>query len=402
MSRICYNVRNLELEAERMSGKGRKVRFAVVGCGRQAWLGFFPWIKENPDAELAAVADIDKELAGKSAAKFGAKKTYGDWETMIAECGADAVVITTPPWIHADPTVAAAQKGMHVICEKPMASTVADCARMNEACDKNGVILTIAHSLRFDPGYEKLKTIIKSGEIGKVFQLRATYDSWIPDISKSPVKEIYEMGGKLRLFPSKDMGAWRITDKRTGGGVFFDHGIHYVDMFRWLMEEDVACVGGVTQTIVPGRVYEDHASSLLRFESGACAYVQSSLCRLSARGSCDEGLIHGETGCVKYKMDGSWYVLGFPHLNNTHAQVWKFGTPSFIINQWLPVDVTYGRKHNMFKRQLDHFVAKVNGTLEPHPVIGDAWACTGADGMKNVEIVHAVYKSSDSKSEVKV
>lgn len=372
----------------------KKIRFGVIGCGRQAWLGFFPWIAENPDAELTAVADIDRPLAEKSAAKFGAKKIYGDWEEMIAKSGVDAVVVITPPWIHAAPTIAAAEKGIHVICEKPMASTVEDCRKMVEAAEKNGTVLTVAHSLRFDPGYERLKSMIKSGEIGRVFQLRATYDSWVPDITKSPVKELYEVGGKLRFLANKDMGAWRINDERTLGGVFFDHGIHYVDMFRWLMEEEVKCVGGVVQTVVPGRRYEDHGSALLHFSSGACAYVQGSLVRFSSRGSCDEGIIHGETGCLKYKMDSTWYVLGFPHLNNTHAKLWKFGVPSFVLNRWLPVDVKFGRKYNMFKRQLDHFVAKLNGTLEPHPVIGDHWACTGEEGMKNVEIVHAVYKSS--------
>lgn len=382
-----------------MVARKKKVGFAVAGCGRQAWLGFFPWIVENPDAELIAVADIDTELAEKSAKKFGARKVYGDFSEMIEKSGADALCVITPPWIHAEPTVAAANKGMHVICEKPMAASVEDCERMVHACDENGVILRIAHSLRFDPGYEKLKTIIKTGEIGKVFQLRATYDSWVPDITKSPVKEIFDMGSRLRLFSNKDMGAWRINDERTGGGVYFDHGIHYVDMFRWLMDEEVTDATGVVQKVVQSRTYEDHASSLLRFESGACAYVQSSLSRFSARGSCDEGIIHGETGCAKYKMDQSWYVLGFPHLNNTHAKIWKFGTPSFIINKWLPVDFKYGRKYNMFKRQLDHFVATVNGTLEPHPVIGDKWAATGRDGMRNVQIVHDVYRTSRAKAE---
>lgn len=73
---------------------------------------------------------------------------------------------------------------------------------------------------------------------------------------------------------------------------------------------------------------------------------------------------------------------------------WKFGAPSFIINKWLPVEVKFGRKYNMFKRQLDHFVSTLNGTLTPHAIIGDNWAANGEDGMKNVKIVHEVYESS--------
>ncbi|HOX28792.1 MAG TPA: Gfo/Idh/MocA family oxidoreductase [bacterium] len=382
-----------------MGKTNKKLKIAVAGCGRQAWLAFFPWIKEHPEAELAAVADADEGLAEKSAAKFGAGACYSSWEEMVEKCDAEAMIITTPPWVHADPAVAAAERGMHVLCEKPMATTVEDCARMVEAAEKNGVILDVAHSLRFDPGYEKLKSLVKSGEIGRVYQLRATYDSWVPDFSKSPFKEIYDFGCKYRLFGSKDMGIWRMSDPRTNGGVYFDHGIHYVDMFRWITEERVVSASGVVQHVIPGRLNEDHASSLLRFESGACAYVQGSLCRVSARGSCDEGMLHGETGCIKYKMDGTWYVLGIPHLYNVHASVWMFGLPSFMVNQWMPVHVKYGKSQCMFKRQLDHFVAKVNGSLEPHPVIGESWACSGRDGMENVRIVHAVYESDRKNSE---
>lgn len=374
--------------------KKRKISIAVVGCGRQAWLGYFPWIAANSHASLAAIADIDPTLLEKTAAKYHPRQTYTDWREMIDKSGADALIITTPPWIHADPAVAAAAKGMSILCEKPMASTVRDCRRMVAAADKHGVDLTIAHSLRFDPGYEKLKTLIKTGEIGRVFQLRATYDGWIPDISRSPFREIHSLGGRLRVFGTPDMGAWRMNDTRTGGGVFFDHAIHYIDLFRWLMEEEVTEASGFIQTVVESRANEDHGSSLLRFESGAAAYVQGSLCRLSARGSRDEGIIHGAAGCLKYETDQSWYVRGYPHLYNTHARVWKFGLPSFVVNRWQPVPTPYGRDLNMFKRQFDHFIDKIRGTLKPHPIIGFDWPASARSGMRNVEIVHAVYKSS--------
>jgi len=87
-------------------------------------------------------------------------------------------------------------------------------------------------------------------------------------------------------------------------------------------------------------------------------------------------------------------VKGTPYLNNVHARLWKFDKAAFILNRWLPVPVKYGRDHNMFKRQFDHFIAKVSGTLQPHPVFGLSWAATVEDGMRNVEIVHEVYAAS--------
>ena len=102
-----------------MGAKRNKVGFAVAGCGRQAWLGYFPWIAENPGAELVAVADIDAEIAEKAAKKFGARKIYRDCAEMVEKSGAAALCVTTPPWAHADPAIAAAEKGMHVFPAAP-------------------------------------------------------------------------------------------------------------------------------------------------------------------------------------------------------------------------------------------------------------------------------------------
>lgn len=375
----------------------RTIKIAVIGCGRQADLAFFPWIKAHRGAELAAVADLNADLAARAAVKYGARK-FTDWRDMFGSCKIDAVIICAPPWAHAEPAIAACGLGINVLCEKPMASSVEDCRAMLEATERNGVLMQIGFSLRYDPGYEAMKKIIKTGEIGRLFQLRSTYDGWVPDLTKPFFKEGAALLEKTKIFPP-GLGAWRMNDPRTGG-VYNDHSIHYIDMFRWIMEEEAVSVSGVAQKVVESRINEDHASSILKFEGGACAYIQSSQCRFSARGSRDEGLIHGADGCVKYKMDQSWYMLGFPHIENVHAKVWKFGAPSFILNRFLPVTVPHGKNVSMFKRQLDDFVSRLNGTHEPHPVFGDWWGATAKDGLKSVQIVDAFYKSSDTNSTI--
>lgn len=383
--------------------KKKKIRIAVLGCGRQAWLACFPWIKESPDMELAAIADRDPEMLRKTAAAFKPRAVFSDGMEMIAKCDADALIVVTPPWAHADPVVAAAARGMHVLCEKPMAATVEDCVRMARACDKAGVILQIGFSLRFDPGYEVLKTVLKKNEIGKVFQLHATYDAWIPDITKSPFKEIKDAVEQLQIFPP-GMGAWRMSDPRTNGGVYSDHGIHYIDMFRWFMEEEITAATGAVMKVSPDRVYEDHASSFLRFENGAAASIEASLVRMDTvslrQHGLDEGILYGDSGSVRYLMDQSWYIRGFPHLDRTHAKVWKYGVPSMFLGKWLPVSVPHGRKYTMFKRQLDWFVSRINGAFIPHPVFGDTWGASARDGLMSVRIVHAVYESSRTNTTV--
>ncbi|HOC92678.1 MAG TPA: Gfo/Idh/MocA family oxidoreductase [bacterium] len=368
----------------------KTVKFLVLGCGRQAWLAFFPWIKANPNARLEAVADINEDQARRAAKEFGARKVFTDIEKAIKESDADAAIVVTPPWAHAEPVALAARRGMSVLCEKPMAVNSAECRRMIEECEKNNVLLRIGFSLRFDPGYEKVKTMIKTGDIGRVFQLRAEYDLWAPDLTKSPMREIIQVGGRLRLSHSPDMGAWRVNDARAGGGVFFDHGIHYVDLFRFFMDEDCDVLGGTAHKVVPTRSFEDHASCMLRFESGAAAHIQTSLSRWSARDEIEQGMINGSGGCIRFKFDPSWFLRGYPHLYHTHARVWKFGVPSLILGRWLPEHVPHGPAHVMFKRQIDDFVSRVNGSFEPHPVFGEIWGATGHDGLRAIEIAEQV------------
>ena len=375
--------------------KNRKVKVAVIGCGRVAWLGFLPWIKRRKDTELCAVVDVDEELLGKTAKKFEARRKYTDWREALDESGADAVCVLTPPWLHAELVIEAAARGMHVLCEKPMASSVEDCRRMLEACEDAGVMLQIGFSLRFDPGYEKLKEIVKTGGIGEVFQMRSEYDVWVPDLNSSPFKEIVDLGGKLRVLGTPDMGAWRMTDERAGGGVYFDHGIHYTDLFSWILDDDVKTVFGAIRHVVPGRIHEDHASAYLRFGCGTPAYIEASLARWSARSEIDEGLINGSAGCLRYELDQSWYLRGYPHLYFTHARVWKFGRASLALGSWLPVRVESGPRVVMFRRQMDYFISRINGTFEPHPVFGDRWGADGRDGMNAIRVACALYESSE-------
>jgi UDP-N-acetylglucosamine 3-dehydrogenase len=379
--------------------KRKTTKFAVIGSGRQAWLAFFPWIAAHPHAEIIAVADSNREMAEKAASKFKIPKIYDDGMDMIMNSGADALIVCTPPWFHGEPTIAAAQQGMHVLCEKPMATTVDECVRMTRACDDNGVFLQIGFSLRFDPGYEIVKSMVKRGEIGKVHQLRAIYDLYVPDLSNPLIQEGMKLASKILSF-SSDMGVWRMKDERTGGGVHSDHGIHYVDLYRWFLDDEVTTASGIVQQVKPGCMFEDHASSLLRFGGGAAAYIESSLVRTSAFPDLDEGLINGVDGCIRYEMDQSWYLRGFPHLNDTHACVWKYTTPLSLLGGWIPVNVPHGVQKVMFKRQMDYFISKIDGTFRPHPVFGEKWGADGKDGTRAIQTVQAVYQSSKTSETV--
>ncbi|HEB30649.1 MAG TPA: Gfo/Idh/MocA family oxidoreductase [Spirochaetes bacterium] len=148
-----------------------KLRVGMIGTGFIGWLHARIY-HESYGAQLAAVADSDKNVKKKVKDTFGCD-FYTDYHEMLESGKIDAVDICLPDINHVEPAVAAAEAGKHILLEKPMARTAADCIKIKAACDKAGVRLLIAHVLRFDPGYKRLYDAVKSGEVGDVIHLSA-------------------------------------------------------------------------------------------------------------------------------------------------------------------------------------------------------------------------------------
>src|SRR5690349_13818862 len=119
----------------------KPLRTALIGCGKVGGLHAGA-LSKLPESNLVGVCDANRERAGQFAARYGGQ-AFGDVGQMIRESGAEAVVICTPHPLHAEPAVAAAEAGLHVLVEKPMAATLADCDAMLQAADKSGVTLSV-------------------------------------------------------------------------------------------------------------------------------------------------------------------------------------------------------------------------------------------------------------------
>src|SRR4051794_19022915 len=103
------------------------IRVAIVGCGGAAWIGHLPWLWENPHVELVATCALNLEHARRASERWGAPRYYANYGEMLAKEGLDAVVIATPPNTHAEFAIAAAERGLHILLEKPMATSVREC-----------------------------------------------------------------------------------------------------------------------------------------------------------------------------------------------------------------------------------------------------------------------------------
>src|SRR6266436_3056138 len=140
--------------------------WGLIGCGDIARKRVAPALRDSSSCELIAVNRAQSDLAARFAKQFGARRWYLDWKKLLHDTEIDAVYIATPVHLHAEQTIAAAEAGKHVLCEKPMALNVAACNRMIAACRDNKVTLGIAYYRHFYPAVTRIKEIIAANEIG--------------------------------------------------------------------------------------------------------------------------------------------------------------------------------------------------------------------------------------------
>src|SRR6266496_1702739 len=144
----------------------KKLRWGLIGCGDIAQKRIAPALRDLSSSEFVGVSRAKSELAESFAKQFGVRKWYSDWRELIADSEIDTIYIATPVQLHASQTVAAAEAGRHVLCEKPMALNVAQCDRMIAACRANNVKLGIAYYRRFYPVSDALSRYSRLAKSG--------------------------------------------------------------------------------------------------------------------------------------------------------------------------------------------------------------------------------------------
>jgi len=210
------------------------LRVGIVGIGMMGRM-HLKCYRQMPDVKVVALCDIDKTKLNEQTTITGNLRgaeialdltgadIYYDFEEMLAKANLDAVSITVPTHIHKDYTVMALNKGIHVLCEKPMALDEQSCDDMAKAAEKSGMVLQIGHCLRFWPEYIKLAEIAKSGEYGEL--LTASFK-------------------RLSAYPRWSWNNWLMKENCSGGALLDLH-IHDSDFIQYLfgMPKSVNCKG---------------------------------------------------------------------------------------------------------------------------------------------------------------
>jgi len=259
-----------------------KVGIALVGSGYSAVNNHLPQLVKVPNAKLVAiVGGRSKSKAKEVAEHFGAEAyySYAELQEALKREDVQMVDVNVPTWLHKDVTVAATEAGKHILCEKPMASSLKEADEMIEAAEKAGVKLMIAHCLRFWPDYIKVKKIIDQGTIGKPLAARALR---IPGPGY-PWEWMWFQGGlppeeRSRYSPSNPPEAWQLAREKSLG--IIDLQIHDIDIVRYMLGSEVESVSAVGGNYVyKSTNCEDHCYSVLRFRDAKVAQITATWIR---------------------------------------------------------------------------------------------------------------------------
>ena len=225
----------------------QRLRWGLIGCGDIAGKRVAPALRDLPECEFVAVARDRSDLAQSFAERFGARKWFAGWRELLRANDIDSVYIATPVHLHAEQTIAAAEAGKHVLCEKPMALNVKECERMIAACRNHHVKLGVAYYRRFYPAVARIKDIIRSGEIGRpaITQINA-FERFNPE------------PGHARH--------WLVEKAKSGGGPMFDFGCHRIEILLNIFGPIARTIGS-TASVLFDRQVEDTAVAVFEFES---------------------------------------------------------------------------------------------------------------------------------------
>ena len=288
-----------------------KLKIAVLGLGNMGQTHARS-VGGLPNIELVAVADVDAERALKIGEEIGVP-AFNNVQSLLEESGCEAVLIATPHPFHREACEAAARKGIHVLCEKPLAVQVAEADAMVEICRANNVMLGVVFQQRAEGSRRAMKKLIEQGAIGEIYRMAMTAPWYRPQIYYNS-------------------GAWRGTWNGEGGGILMNQAPHSMDQMIWLGGAPKS-VQALANTRLHTIEVENTATALIEYSNGATATFTTSTAevlgfeRIEVYG--DRGILRWENGKLQH------YEAAESLSENLKTSDQPFGT---IDGQWRDVE----------------------------------------------------------------
>jgi predicted dehydrogenase len=346
-----------------------KVRFGVVGLGNMGsfHVDSFPDIK---GAELSAICDASPTNLENAGKKTPAKQ-FSSWQEMLDSGLIDAILIATPHFLHPEVAIAAMGKGIHVLCEKPLAVTVKQGrAVVQEAAKNPNVKFAMMLQQRTMPIYRKLRQLIVEGELGQISRLTWIVTDW------------------FRTWAYYASGGWRATWAGEGGGVLINQCPHNLDLMQWLtglVPSRATAVGFIGKTH-PIEV-EDEVSAILEYPDGAIGHFITSTGEAPGTNRLE---IVGNQGRIVAEND----KLRFSRTRKGVRETRQTSKDAFVRMETWDIDIPYAApgEPEGHKAVTQNFV---NAILK-----GEALIATGADGLRQLELGNGILMSALTRKPV--
>ena len=262
------------------------IQVGIIGCGKIGQVRHLPEYAAREDVRIAALYDVNLERAQALAAQYGAK-AYATCEELLADPAIDAVSVCSANASHAEIAIAALEHGKHVLCEKPMATTLADCEAMAEAARRSGKRLMIGQNQRLAGAHVKAKELLDAGAIGSVITFETNF----------------RHGGPETWSVDPGASTWFFDKKRAAMGVMADLGVHKTDLIQHLVGQRITEVTARLTTLdkkfadgTPISV-DDNAFCIYRMEGGVCGTMSVSWTDYGAEDN--STVIYGTQGVLR-------------------------------------------------------------------------------------------------------
>jgi predicted dehydrogenase len=337
--------------AQNVGSSQKPVGYAAIGLGRISDI-FMQACAQSHTAKITALVTGHPDTKGvKYAAMYGVQKnsiyTYETFDHILDNKDVDAVYVGLPNSMHCEYTVRAAQAGKHVLCEKPMAISSAECRKMIDACRQAKVKLMIAYRVHYDPTWGQAFQMIKSGELGEL--------------------ESFQGG----FYGQEAAGEWRLTKKFGGGGALMDLGIYPLNTIRHITGEEPTDFAAMISTREKSGRFAEVEQSMewtMKFPSGILA---SCGCSYGSRGP-NYLSVHGEKGYLA--MDQAYVYEGL-HLHGEAGD--------------RPIEqLSTGKLPFQFVLEAEHFADCIRDNKEPES--------PGEEGLKDMVAIEAIYRAADA------
>jgi UDP-N-acetyl-2-amino-2-deoxyglucuronate dehydrogenase len=338
-----------------------KLRFAIVGAGVISSLHARA-IKGNPEAELVALSDVIEENAKKLAVEYGIPSIYTDYREMLQRSDVDVVCLCVPSGMHAEIAIAAAQAGKHILCEKPLDTTIEKMDAMIREAREAGVKLGVIYQRRVFPAAIAARKAVQDNKLGKL----VLGDAYLKYYRS---QEYYDSAG------------WRGTWELDGGGALMNQGVHGIDLIQWIVG-DVESVFARSAALVRNIEVEDTAVAVVKYVNGAYGVIQGTTSVWPGQETRFE--IHGEKGSIVFADSG--------------IKQWEFmdgdsAVPDAASNKSASNDAA--------NISADGHYILVNDMIEAIREDRDPMV-TGEDASKAVKLILAIYESARTGQEVKL